>query len=388
MAASEIPPSGTPSSPGAEAEAPRWWVFHGTGRPRPHLDLAAVLPPPPPWRRHRGETPADALEAPPYQDDEAGWALGAEPELSARWSPLTADRRERLSKINAALYLRRPLLVTGPPGVGKSALADQIARELNLGRVLRWTVDSRSTLRTGLYDYDPLAQIHDLNLEHPRHEPAGDGRTVEDEEAARLRSSARRIGRYLRIGPLGTAFLPHRLPRVLLVDGLDKSDYDLVGDLLDLLEHGRYTVPELCRLRSAASRITVPTDDPDRTVTIVNGEVRCTEYPIVVITAGEERPFPPEFLRRCIPLRLTPPSAEELTGIVAAHFSGVPSGPAGAVIADFVRRSAEGSPLAIDQLLNAVHMATVIEPGPDDPEPEFLRELSGLLWHRLTETPG
>ncbi len=367
---------------------PGWWIFHGTGRPRPHLDLSAVLPPPPPWRRHRGDPPADSLEAPPYEDDEAGWTLGAEPELSARWSPLTAERRERLSKINAALYLRRPLLVTGPPGVGKSALADQIARELNLGRVLRWTVDSRSTLRTGLYDYDPLAQIHDLNLDNLRHGPAGDDHASDAEETARLRSSARRIGRYLRLGPLGTAFLPHRLPRVLLVDGLDKGDYDLVGDLLDLLEHGRYTVPELYRLRSAASRITVPTDDPDRTVTIVNGEVRCTEYPIVVITAGEERPFPPEFLRRCIPLRLTRPSAEELTGIVAAHFSGVPSGPAGAVIADFVRRSAEGSPLAIDQLLNAVHMATVIEPGPDDPEPEFLRELSGMLWHRLTETPG
>ena len=92
--------------------------------------------------------------------------LGAQPELSVLGSPLTPARRERLATINAALYLRRPLLVTGPPGVGKSVLADQIARELGLGRVLRWTVNSRSTLRSGLYDYDPLAQIHDLNLEN------------------------------------------------------------------------------------------------------------------------------------------------------------------------------------------------------------------------------
>ena len=80
-------------------------------------------------RPRRPTAPAPALAYPadhrpdrrprstPYDDDEAGWVLGAQPELSVLGSPLTPARRERLATINAALYLRRPLLVTGPPGV-------------------------------------------------------------------------------------------------------------------------------------------------------------------------------------------------------------------------------------------------------------------------------
>ena len=47
--------------------------------------------------------------------------------------------------VNAALYLRRPLLVTGAPGTGKSSLVYAVAHELGLGPVLRWSINSRST---------------------------------------------------------------------------------------------------------------------------------------------------------------------------------------------------------------------------------------------------
>src|SRR5262249_8551858 len=56
--------------------------------------------------------------------------------------------------VNAALYLRRPVLVTGDPGTGKSSLAYAVAKELDLGEVLTWNINSRSTLDQGLYDYD------------------------------------------------------------------------------------------------------------------------------------------------------------------------------------------------------------------------------------------
>ena len=63
-----------------------------------------------------------------------------------------------LDMVNAALYLRRPLLVTGKPGTGKSSLAFRIARELGLGRVLRWPITSHVTLSSGLYGYDAIGR--------------------------------------------------------------------------------------------------------------------------------------------------------------------------------------------------------------------------------------
>ena len=64
--------------------------------------------------------------------------------------------------VNAALALRRPLLITGNPGTGKTSLAYAIAYELNLGSVLSWSITARSTLQEGLYRYDAIASLQDL----------------------------------------------------------------------------------------------------------------------------------------------------------------------------------------------------------------------------------
>ena len=124
---------------------PYWGVYRGTGRPAADFDLAAHLPPPPPWRSFDGE-PLPRTDVIPGDEGESVRRLGAEQYLSAE----DVDEHE-VDMVNAALYLRRPLLVTGRPGSGKSTLAYRIARELNLGRVLRWPVTSHATLKTGLY---------------------------------------------------------------------------------------------------------------------------------------------------------------------------------------------------------------------------------------------
>ncbi|NEE19199.1 AAA family ATPase, partial [Streptomyces sp. SID7499] len=77
--------------------------------------------------------------------------------------------------INAALYLRRPLLVTGEPGSGKSTLAHAVAQELGLGRVLQWSVVSRTELKQGLYEYDAIARLQDAQLSREHGSPAAPG---------------------------------------------------------------------------------------------------------------------------------------------------------------------------------------------------------------------
>src|SRR5262249_5345092 len=112
-----------------------------------------------------------------------------------------ADRHEaRL--VNAAICLRRPLLVPRKPGPGKSTLAYSIAYELALAPVLHWTITSRSILKEGLYQYDAIGRLHELNVQKVAQTPA---------------AVAADIGSFIRLGPLGTALLPHDRPRVLLI---------------------------------------------------------------------------------------------------------------------------------------------------------------------------
>jgi MoxR-like ATPase len=93
-------------------------VYHGGGTPQ-DVDI----PPPPPWRTFP-RRPTAAIFQPP---------------------------EELIDAVNAAVCLRRPLLITGPPGSGKSTVIESVAAELRLGRILRWHITSRSSLTDALY---------------------------------------------------------------------------------------------------------------------------------------------------------------------------------------------------------------------------------------------
>ncbi|MFG2429769.1 AAA family ATPase [Streptomyces sp. NPDC048590] len=312
---------------------PSWRVFHATGQPS--AGAAPDLPQPPPWRVFSGSP----LQSSPPDDAAAALRrLGTVQE-----GPQL--REEEINAVNAAILLRRPLLVTGPPGVGKSTLAYLIARELGLGRVLPWSIVSRTTLRGGLYEYDAIGRAQAIAAWR-----AGEAREPGSEPA-----SAPDLGDFLTLGPLGTALLAYGRPRVLLVDELDKSDIDLPNDLLHVLENGSYEIPEL--VRAGDTEVSVFTDDPQGRAVIESGRVECAEFPVVVITSNGEREFPAAFRRRCLPLEMRPPSREQLVSIVVSHLGRRPEG-VDDLVEDFVTRLEGGGTQSVDQLLNAVQLTT------------------------------
>ncbi|MBV9840673.1 MAG: MoxR family ATPase [Sphingomonadaceae bacterium] len=175
--------------------------------------------------------------------------------------------------VNAAVTLRRPLLVKGEPGTGKTVLAHEIAGTLD-APLIEWHVKSTTKAHQGLYEYDAVARLRDGQL--------GDER-VHD------------IRNYIKKGKLWDAFTSPRLP-VLLIDEIDKADIEFPNDLLQELDRMSFDVYE-------------------------TGEtITALERPIVVITSNNEKELPDAFLRRCFFHYIRFPDRETMERIVDVHF--------------------------------------------------------------------
>ena len=178
--------------------------------------------------------------------------------------------------VNAAVQLRRPLLVKGEPGTGKTVLAREIAAALD-AELIEWNVKSTTKAAQGLYEYDAVARLRDGQLGDPR---------VHD------------IGNYIRRGKLWDAFTRGK-PPVLLIDEIDKADIEFPNDLLHELDRMEFHVYE-------------------------TGEtVRAHERPIVVITSNNEKDLPDAFLRRCFFHYIKFPDRDTMQAIVDVHFPGI-----------------------------------------------------------------
>jgi MoxR-like ATPase len=177
-----------------------------------------------------------------------------------------------LADVNAAIALRRPLLVRGEPGTGKTQLAHAVAEALSMP-LLTWHVKSTSTAQEGLYTYDVVQRLNDSRF--------GD-HDVSD------------IRRYIKLGVLGRAFRAAETV-VLLIDEIDKADVEFPNDLRRELDEMAFYVPEL-----------------DETV-------RAEHRPVTIITSNAEKDLPDAFLRRCVFHYIAFPDRDRLREIVAAH---------------------------------------------------------------------
>jgi MoxR-like ATPase len=300
-----------------------WKIFSGASAP--HTELLS-LPDPPPWRFGQR---IKKLKMP------ANEPLDQEAERAAPFLPTP----EMVTAVNAALYLRRPLLLTGKPGTGKSTLIAKVAHELQLGKVLRWPISSRSTVRSGIYEYDAVGRLQ---------AGRGDPPPVEN---------------YLTLGPLGTALLAQEWPRALLIDEIDKSDLDFANDLLNVIEEGECEIPELRRLGSDKVQVR---DYDGTTVSVEGGRIVCGQFPFVIMTSNAERDFPAPFLRRCIRLNIDPPDTVALGRIVRSHLKHfekkMKKKDVEELIEKFDLSQRENKDVSTDQLLNAIFL-TVAVPG-------------------------
>jgi MoxR-like ATPase len=301
------------------------FCYRGDGMPR-----EVPLPPPPPWRTFPRRVLGEVFQSPDGLSD----------------------------AVNAALCLRRPMLITGAAGSGKSSIIESVASELRLGTVLRWHITSRSSLADALYRYDVLGRIH----------------------AQQLNQASDDIGPFLQLGPLGTALLPTDRPRALLVDEIDKSDLDLPSDLLDVLERGEFEIPELARYER--EHVEVREWDGYNRCTVAQGRIRCDEFPFIVMTSNGERDFPAPFLRRCIRFTMPTPTPDMISRIVRAHLNieVLDQGPVADLIREFLNRLSAGEILAVDQLLNAVFLLSEW----DAPQGEQRERLTGYLLRELS----
>ncbi|MFO0018184.1 MAG: hypothetical protein ACK52U_16750 [Synechococcaceae cyanobacterium] len=460
MSRSTSPSKPTPD-PAEVSSQDSWWLFRNEQsaladlqpeeRRNRKASPSGCWPSPPPWRRFDRQA-----EASPAADqlgmDAEYWRkldkMAASNERDLRRgrtfrlprgddnTTLTPRAERILLAVNAAIHLRRPLLVTGLPGSGKTSLAYAIAHELGLGPVLVWAITPRSRLlEDGLYRYDALARLQQADLNRSAWQPPATAGSQESDPKSALKPPP--IDPFLRLGPVGTAFLPSRWPRVLLIDEIDKGDLQLPNELLHLFEEGRYEISELTRARleqdqpfheirtadacqlepsqpeasqleasqpEASQPEASQADRPEKPLEakLRSGFVACREFPIVVMTSNREREFAPAFHRRCIRLTMPPPDEHALTPIVEAHFADEPPGqqPKGEALQQAIRQflglgasdgeapdpagSPEISDRAVDQLLNSLFLLT--RENKDAPTANQRQELLRILHRNLSDS--
>jgi MoxR-like ATPase len=194
--------------------------------------------------------------------------------------------------VNAAITLKRPLLVKGEPGTGKTMLAEEVATAIGMP-LLQWHIKSTTKAQQGLYEYDAVSRLRDSQLAD-----VSGSEKVKD------------IRNYIVRGTLWQAFTAEE-PVALLIDEIDKADIEFPNDLLRELDRMEFYVYETRELVKAKHR------------------------PVVFITSNNEKELPDAFLRRCFFHYIKFPDADTMKRIVDVHFPSLKKELLGAALKTF-----------------------------------------------------
>ena len=218
--------------------------------------------------------------------------------------------------VNLALYLRRPLLIEGEPGTGKTRLAYAIAYQLGYPLYV-YSVRSSSRANELLYTFDAVQRLYDIQ-EHSayvqaklltKQQPASGSESppypLDDPEG----NKSERLKQYVTLGPLGQAIQISQdfdRPSVVLIDEIDKADVDFANDLLLVLDRFHFVVNEV----------------PGWKFDVLGEDTRDNRrhfLPLVIITSNREKELPAPFLRRCLFYYIAFPEPAELKTILTKH---------------------------------------------------------------------
>ena len=190
-----------------------------------------------------------------------------------------------IKAVNLSIHLKRPLLLEGEPGGGKTALARAVADELGLPYEA-FSVKSTSKAIDLKYRYDTIGRLRDAQLiANFSYDKACE--FIEENK-----------NKYLVLEALGNAFENKQERTVVLIDEIDKADANFPNDLLEEIDRKQFYI------RETGKPITANFDNP----------------PIIFITSNAERKLPNAFLRRCLYYYVKFPSKAQLLEILASRF--------------------------------------------------------------------